>query len=221
MRVKRKKNFVVIGLGRFGATVAQALTKMGDEVLAIDTDEKLARQFANEVSHVVIADAKDKIALQEAGVKNYDVAVIAIGDDLEANILATMNVKYLGIETIWVKAQSDTHRRILSRIGVDRVIRPERDMGLQIAETLHTSYAFDYINLGYRRYLVSFIIRAETKELTLAKLTSYNSKSFSIVGLMRENEFIAFKDISTDLQEGDRLLAVGSKDELNKLSELF
>ncbi|UTW42563.1 TrkA family potassium uptake protein [bacterium SCSIO 12844] len=221
MKPKKKKNFVIIGLGRFGGTVAQALAKMGDDILGIDTDERLARQFANEISHVVIADAKDKIALQEAGVKNYDVAVIAIGDDLEANILATMNVKYLGVDTIWVKAQSDTHQRILSRLGVDRIIHPERDMGLQIAEALHTSYAFDYINLGNRRYLVSYVIRAEVKEVTLSKLTKYEGKDFSIVGLMREKDFIAFKDMSVDLQEGDRLLIIGSKDELNKLSELF
>ena len=221
MKLKRKKNFVVIGLGRFGGTVAQALSEMGDEVLGIDTDEKLVRQFADTISHAVIADAKDKTALQEAGVKNYDTVVIAIGDDLEANILATMNVKYLGIETIWVKAQSDTHQRILARIGVDRVIRPERDIGLQIAETLHTPYVSDYTNLGCRQYLVSFVIRPEIKELTLAKLIHNKDKGFSIVGLMREKAFIAFGDGSFDVQEGDRLLAIGSKEELRKLSELF
>lgn len=221
MKARKKRSFVVIGLGMFGGTVAPALAEMGDEVLGIDLDEKLVRHHADKLSHAVIADARDESALREAGVGHYDVAIIAIGEDLEANILATMNARLLGIPAIWVKAQSDTHHRILERIGVDRIIRPERDMGMQIAEILHTPYVSDYINLGNRRYLVNFVIQEGMPELTLSELIHSKENGFSIVGLMRNGEFIDCKDTSLRIHKDDCLLAIGSKEELRTLSGLF
>jgi trk system potassium uptake protein TrkA len=221
MKNKKKRSFVVIGLGQFGGTVAPALAAMGDEVLGIDTDESLVRQYANQLSHCLIADARDENALKEAGIANYDVAVIAIGEDLEANILATMNAKSLGVPTVWVKAQSNTHHRILSRIGVDRIIRPERDMGMQIAEILHTPYVFDYIKLGSARYLVSYIIQHDMKKQPLGDLAHGKENGWHIVGVMRDSNFIASGDSDVILQEKDSLLVIGSKEQLRALSELL
>lgn len=217
----KKRSFVVIGLGRLGGTVAPALAEMGDEVLGIDIDEAAIKRNANFMSDALIVDARDEHALAEAGVANYDVALIAIGVDLEANILATMNVKNLGVKTIWAKAQSDTHMRILERIGIERIIRPERDMGLHIAETLHTPYVSDYINLGKRQYLVSLIIQDEMQKAHLNDLQKQGARNdgWHIAGAMRGAQFYSPEQVDFRLQSGDRLLAIGSKMGLRKLSE--
>ncbi|MDH3663044.1 MAG: NAD-binding protein, partial [Alphaproteobacteria bacterium] len=116
------KSFVVIGLGTFGRTVASELTDYGDEVLGIGIDESTVGDMADVLQETVIADARDEKALREAGVGQCDLAVVAIGEDLEANIVCAMNVKVIGVKEIWAKALSRTHHRILSRLGVDRAI---------------------------------------------------------------------------------------------------
>lgn len=221
--MKKKRSFVVIGLGRLGSTVAPALAEMGDEVLGIDCDENVVRRNADNITQALIVDARDEHALAEAGVAGYDVALIAIGEDLESNILATMNVKNLGVKTIWAKAQSETHQRILSRIGVDRIIRPERDMGLHIAETLHTPYVSDYINLGKRQYLVSLIIQDDMKKMSMADLRGRENdeEGWHVAGAMRGAEFYAPDRSDFVLQDGDRLLVIGPKMGLRKLSEIL
>lgn len=222
MKNTKKRSFVVIGLGQFGGTVAPALAEMGDDVLGIDTDEKIVRKYADRLTQTAILDARDEVALKEAGVANYDVAVVAIGENLEANILAAMNVKALGVKEIWVKAQSVTHHKILVRIGVNRIIHPERDMGLQVAEILHTPYVSDYINLGSGKYLVSFIIQEGMLNKSLPEFIANNSSGVILVGVMKGNEFTDFaKEIDVKIEPNDRLLAIGSKDQLRKLSGLL
>ena len=121
----KSRSFAVIGLGTFGSTVASELSNFGNHVLGIDCNEQNVARLADTLSEAIIADGKDEAALKEAGLADYDVAIIAIGEDLEANILCTMNIKLIGVETIWVKALNKTHHRILSRLGADRVILPE------------------------------------------------------------------------------------------------
>ncbi|MDD3021899.1 MAG: TrkA family potassium uptake protein [Alphaproteobacteria bacterium] len=222
MKKTKKRSFVVIGLGMFGGTVAPALAQMGDDVLGVDIDEGLVRKYANRLTHTAILDARDEVALREAGVGNFDVAIVAIGENLEANILASMNVKALGIKEIWVKAQSLTHHKILLRIGVTKIIHPERDMGLQVAETLHTPYVTDYINLGSDQYLVSFILQEDMLTQGLDKFVSKNDSGACLVGAMRGDKFIDFTNIiDITTETGDRLLAIGTKEQLRKLSGLL
>ncbi|MBC7203521.1 MAG: TrkA family potassium uptake protein [Pusillimonas sp.] len=222
MKSAKKRSFVVIGLGMFGGTIAPALAEMGDDVLGIDIDEALVRKHADTLAHTAILDARDDAALKEAGVGNYDVAVVAIGENLEANILAAMNMKAIGIKEIWVKAQSFTHHKILLRIGVTKIIHPERDMGLHVAETLHTPYVSDYINLGSGQYLVSFIIQDNMLANGLAKFAEENDTGASIVGAVQGGTFVDFVNgIDIKTQTGDRLLAIGTKDQLRKLSGLL
>lgn len=120
----KSRSFAVIGLGTFGTTVASELARFGNHVLGIDTIERNVSRVAETLAEAVIADGRDEQALREAGVGNYDVAVVAIGEELEANILCSMNVKLLGVPTVWVKAMSRTHHRILTKLGADRVIQP-------------------------------------------------------------------------------------------------
>ena len=142
------KSYVVIGLGRFGASLARQLCKLGAEVLALDVKGDLVQQVASEVTHAVVGDAQDKEVLRALGVRNMDCAVIAIGDNLAASVLITMNLKELGIPFIVCKAHDETHRKVLEKLGVDRVVIPEQEYAQRLARTLNSHNVLDYIELS-------------------------------------------------------------------------
>ena len=145
---KETRTFAVIGLGAFGSAVATELARFDNHVIGVDLDERRVSQLAANLPATAILDSSDENALREAGIDRYDVALIAIGRDIEASILTTMNLKMLGIETIWVKASNKTHHRILSKLGADRVILPEQEMGRHIAQMLNNPVVQDYVSLG-------------------------------------------------------------------------
>ena len=142
------KSYVVIGLGRFGSEVARQLYSMGCDVLAIDTSSEIVQQIANDVTHAVVADAKDKEVLRALGVSDFDCAVVAIGDGLAASVLTTMNLKELGIGHIVCKAHDETHRRVLEKLGADRVVIPEKEHAGRLARSLASHNVLDYIELS-------------------------------------------------------------------------
>lgn len=142
------KSFAVIGLGRFGIAVAEELAKIGNEVLVIDTDEDRVAEITNRVTHAIIADATDDAVLRSIGVRNFDCAIVAIGDSLEDSILITLALKELGAKYIVCKARNETHKRALERIGADRIVVPERDMGKRLAQMLDNTHVLDYIELS-------------------------------------------------------------------------
>lgn len=142
------KSYVVIGLGRFGSEVARQLYSMGCDVLAIDTQSEIVQQIANDVTHAVVADAKDKEVLRALGVSDFDCAVVAIGDGLAASVLTTMNLKELGIAHIVCKAHDETHRRVLEKLGADRVVIPEKEHASRLARSLASHNVLDYIELS-------------------------------------------------------------------------
>ena len=142
------KSYVVIGLGRFGSEVARQLYSMGCDVLAIDTQSEIVQQIANDVTHAVVADSKDKEVLRALGVSDFDCAVVAIGDGLAASVLTTMNLKELGIGHIVCKAHDETHRRVLEKLGADRVVIPEKEHAGRVARSLASHNVLDYIELS-------------------------------------------------------------------------
>lgn len=143
-----KKQYAVIGMGRFGSSVAKALTEMGFEVLAIDSNEQRVQEVANTVTHAVSADSTDEEALRALGIRNFDVVVVAIGQDIQASILTTLILKDMGVKTLIVKAQSELHGKVVNKIGADKVIFPERDMGLRLAHHLVSPNILDYIEIS-------------------------------------------------------------------------
>ena len=142
------KSYIVIGLGRFGSSLARQLCQLGAEVLVMDVRSDLVQQIAPDVTHAVVGDAQDKEVLRALGARNFDCAVIAIGDDLAASVLATMNLKELEIPYIVCKAHDETHRRVLEKLGVDRVVIPEQEQGQRLARSLHSHNVLDYIELS-------------------------------------------------------------------------
>ena len=142
------KSYVVIGLGRFGQGAARQLCQLGAEVLAIDVRGDLVQQVANDVTHAVVGDAQDKEVLRALGVKDFDCAVIAIGEDLAASVLTVMNLQELGVPYIVCKAHDETHRRVLEKLGVQRVVIPEKEQAQRLARSLHSHNVLEYIELS-------------------------------------------------------------------------
>lgn len=142
------KSYVVIGLGLFGQALAKQLCKLGAEVLAIDIRSELVQQAANDVTHAVVANAQDKDVLRSLGVGHMDCAIIAIGDDLAASVLITMNLKELGIPYLVCKAHDETHRKVLEKLGVDRVVIPEQENAQRLGRSLHSHNVLEYIELS-------------------------------------------------------------------------
>lgn len=142
------KSYVVVGLGRFGYETARQLYLLGCEVLVIDLKSELIQQIANEVTHAVVGDSRDKGVLKALGVGNFDCAIIAIGDDLATSVLVTMNMKELGVPYLVCKAHDDTHRSVLKKLGADRVVIPEQENASRLARSLSSANLLDYIELS-------------------------------------------------------------------------
>ena len=142
------KSYIVIGLGRFGSQAAKRLCELGCEVLAIDRKPELVQPVANQVTQAVVADARDKDVLRALGAKDFECAIVAIGDDLADSVLATMNLKELGVPYIVCKASDETHRHVLLKLGADRVVIPEQEHADRLAKNLSSPNVLDYIELS-------------------------------------------------------------------------
>ena len=142
------KSFLVIGLGRFGAAVARELSSLGQEVLALDVDAENVQHIADEVTQAIQGDAQDEAVLRSVGARNFDCCVVAVGADMEASILITMMLKEMGAKKIIAKAMTPIHARVLERVGADRVVLPEIDMGQRLAQRLVRTNVVDYIGVS-------------------------------------------------------------------------
>lgn len=142
------KTFVVIGLGRFGSAVATELSSLGHEVLAVDEREDHVQRVAEKVTHAVTGDARDPSVLRALGVRNYDCAVVAVGDDIGNSALITLNLKEIGVKRVICKAQSHVHRKVLEKIGADLVIFPEQEMAIRLARSLANGDILNFIELS-------------------------------------------------------------------------
>ena len=160
--------FAVIGLGSFGEAVALELTNLNHDVIGIDTLKKNVENIADRISHAVIADATDEHVLDELNIKNCDAVVVAIGEDIEASILCVLHLKNLGIEKIFVKAKSKSHHMILSHLGITKIIHPEEDMGIRVAQALNYPMVSRYMDLGDEHYIVKFPVQDKLKNVNLS-----------------------------------------------------
>ena len=142
------KSYVVIGLGRFGQTLARQLCMLGAEVLAIDVHQELVQQVADDVTHAVVGDAQDKDVLRALGVRDFDCAIVAIGTNLAASVLTVMNLQELEVPYIICKAHDETHSRVLQKLGVNKVVIPEQENAARLARSLNSHNVLDYIELS-------------------------------------------------------------------------
>ena len=142
------KSYMIIGLGRFGFGLARSLSQLGAEVLALDVRPELVQQLSSEVTHAVVGDGQDKEVLRALGARNFDCAVVAIGDNLAASVLTVMNLQELGVPRLICKAHDEMHRRVLEKLGVDQVVVPELEQAQRLARILQSHNVLDYIELS-------------------------------------------------------------------------
>ncbi len=211
------KQFVVVGLGRFGSSVARTLAENDYNVLAIDTNSERIQEIANVVTHAVEADATDEDALRTLGVRNFDVAVVSIGDNIHANILSTLILKELGVPYVVAKAQDALHGKVLSKVGADRVVYPERDMGVRIAHNLISPNVLDYIEFAPDYSIVEIIVSSKMVGNTLAQLELRSKFGVNVMAIKRGKELNITPGADDRLLEDDVLVVMGKNQDLDKL----
>lgn len=217
---KKSKQFAVIGLGRFGKSVARTLVKMGYEVLAVDVSEERVQGFSDEVTHVVQADTTDEETLKALGIRNFDVVVVAIGEDVQANTLTVLLLKELGVEYIVAKARNILHGKMLVKLGVDRVVYPERDMGQRVAHNLVATNVLEYIELSPNLTMVEVTTPKNLVGKTLAETELRAKYKVNVVAIKRGEEVIVPPVPSEKILDEDILFVVGDTKGIHKLEEL-
>ncbi len=220
---KRKKNgrndtFAVVGLGNFGSTVASELIRFGNHVIGMDHNERAVNAQAETLSQALIVDARDEVALREAGVADCGVALVAIGDNLESSILAAINLKTIGVPIVWAKATTKTHHRILSKLKVDRIIHPEVEVGQHIAQVLHNPLVRDYVSLGNGFIVVNFRIPQSLEGKKLSDIPYDTKYDLRCVGAMRGTEWLGSDGDNCTLQKDDLLLLLGQRSNLRSFA---
>ena len=205
------KTFVVIGLGRFGSAVALELSELGHEVLALDERESYVQEIANKVTHAVAGDARDPAVLRALGVRNYDCAVVAVGEDVGTSALMVI-----------CKAQSDIHRKILEKIGADRVVFPEYDMGVKLAQGLSSSNVLNFIELSDDYGIVETKIPKSWSGKTIQELDVRARHKVTIIAVRRgeEEALTVAPGASFRLESGDAVVILGRTEDINRLQEL-
>lgn len=203
------RSYIVIGLGRFGSEAAIELTTLGCDVLAMDVRSELVQQISANVTHAVVADARDKEVLKALGAKDFECAIVAIGDDLTASVLATMNLKELGIPYIVAKAHDETHQRILEKLGADRVVIPEKEYADRLAKSLSSVNVLDYIELSEDYGIVEVPVPRIWLGKSLKELNVRAKLGVNILALRRNEKFIVSPSADFQFDSGDIVVMLG------------
>lgn len=212
-----KHSVLVIGLGRFGAAAARELMRLGHEVLAIDSGEAIVNDLAPEVTHAVQLDAADEQALRAVGAADFDHAIVAISSNIEASIFATMALKKLGVANLIAKAASPLHGAILERVGADRVVYPEREMGQRVAHSFSVPNVLDYLDVAPRFGIVKVRPPDAFMGRTILDLDLTNKLGLTPVALRRGDEVTVNPPRDVVIRPGDELILIGRDDRLELL----
>ena len=211
-----RRQFLVIGAGRFGAAVATTLYRLGHEVVAVDRSEDAVEAIMNQVTHAAIVDASDEEALRKLGVANFDAVIVAIGTNLEANILATVAAKAAGAKHLVSKVATAVAARVLERVGADVVIRPEHDMGVRVARQLATPSIIDAFALGPEHGVVEVEVRSKLTG-TLEQLRLRNRFDVHVIAVDRAGQVEISPSASSELKSGDKIVLIGSNQAVERI----
>lgn len=201
--------FAVIGLGRFGSAAALELMKMGHSVLGVDNNSKIVDQHADLLTRAVIADVTDKAAIDELGLDNYDMVLIAIGDDIQACLVCVVHLKAVGVNKIWVKAISHAQHLILSKLGVERIVHPEEEMGIRVAQMLSYPMVNDYISLGNGEFVVEITASARLDEISIDQALHTHNDVVQVLLIKRKSQILLHPEDDFILQAKDVLVLFG------------
>ncbi len=214
-----KKQFAVIGLGRFGTSLAKELYKAGNDVYAIDTNEEVIKEISSEVTYAVQADGTDINALKSLGVRNVDVLIIALAGNISASLLTALNAIELGIPKIYAKAYSEPHAKILYKIGVGKVYFPEVDMGQRVARELCNSNLLDLIALDNNYSIAEIIAPQNWEGKTISQLNVRKKYGITIL-LIKSKDGIDISPSPEDIiKEQSKLLVLGEEEQIQKFCQ--
>lgn len=215
------KSFLVIGCGKFGTSIAKSLYDLGNEVMAIDISEKSIEEISEHVTVAVQADIMSDQVLNSLGISNFDVAIVAIGSDLESSVMATLIAKESGIEKVIAKAQSEIHSKILYKIGADKVIFPERDMGLKLAHSLSSDNILDFIQLSPEYNILEVVAIKEWENKSLAELNLGAKYSINVMAIKDKNGIKVSPSGEDMIYKDDILVIIGNVDDIKKIEKRF
>lgn len=213
----KAKQYLVFGLGRFGSSLAKTLCELGQEVLAVDSDEEAVSSIAPYVTQAMQLDATDESVLATLGVNNFDAAVVSIGHDMRASILVCVLLKEMGVPYIIAKANDDLHAKVLRKIGADRVVFPERDMGARVARSILTPKVLDLMNLSDDYQIIEVRVPDEWVNRSIIDLNVRRRYGLNILAIHREDRFLVSPAPDMLFQNGDVLLVMGKKDDVERL----
>ena len=211
-------HFTVIGLGRFGIAASMELIHLGHTVTGVDRDVKIAEKNIDDFTQLLICDSTDENALKELDLANSDAVLVAIGEDMESSLLCILALKKLGVKDIWVKASSRAHHTIVSKLGVSRIIHPEEEMGVRVAQALNYPMVNDYLSIGHGLYVVEIHIKPQLDALLLSDLLNPARGKIDVVMLKREQEIFKQLDADFILKANDILLLCGTRNQLKCLA---
>jgi len=210
------RQFAVFGLGIFGKNIALALYQQGFMVLGVDIDEAPVRDLASKISEVVQADTTDEKVLEALGIRNFDVAIVSIGNDIQSSVLTTLALKDMGVPFIVARAINENHGKILSKIGADRVIFPEKDMAIKVAKTLSFQNAIRTEELFPGYNIVESKLPAALANTTLSKSQLRNRFGVTILAIKRADEYIVSPAASEVLNKNDIIYILGDEQQLKR-----
>lgn len=214
------KSYMVIGLGRFGSEVARQLCALGCEVLVVDTRSDLIQQVSGEVTHAVVADARDKDVLKALGAKDFDCAVVAIGGSLADSVLATMNVKELGVPRVVCKAHDETHRQVLLKLGADQVVIPEQENAVRLARSLSSHNVLDYIELSEDFGIIEVPAPKGWQGKSLRELNVRAKLGVNIIAIKRGDKIDVSPSANYTIEPKDIMVVLGDTLALKEVQKL-
>ena len=213
----KRQSIMIIGLGQFGSTVAKSLIELDQEVLGVDIDADIVQRATTFLTHAVVADATDELVLQSLGLGQYDIVIVAIGDNTQANLMTSMMLKELNVPYVVSKAESELQGKMLKKIGVDMVLYPERDMAMRLAQSLTRDYVLEYLQLSNDIGLVEI----ETPEFLVGKTLIESGLreryQLSVVAVKTGNDIEVPPKPNRPLTEADRLILIGRIHDIDEL----
>ncbi|RKJ46653.1 TrkA family potassium uptake protein, partial [Butyricicoccus sp. 1XD8-22] len=205
-----KKEFVVIGLGRFGGSIVSELVRLGADVMAIDSHSERVDEYAKIATQAIIADTTDEEVIKSLGIRNFEHVIVAIGENIQASILTTLILKELGVKQVTVKAQNDYHAKVLKRIGADHIIHPERDMAIRIANNMMSNNVLDYLELSDEHSIMEIKASERIAGFSIKDLDIRANYGINIVGIKRDETILISPNAEEKILLGDVLLVIGA-----------
>ncbi|SES91401.1 potassium channel family protein [Thorsellia anophelis] len=214
-------HFTVIGLGRFGITTSLELIRLGHTVTGVDSNPKIVEKYVDHLTQSIVCDASDLSALHEIDILASDVVVVAIGSDMQASLMTVLALQDIGAKTIWVKSNTKAHQTIVSKLGVAKIIHPEEDMGIHVAQSLNYPMVEDYIAMGNGIYVVTLHISPNLAGQTLGTVLLDAFNDVHPMALKRHHEIITPLNHESVLHAHDKLLLVADHLKLKSIANAF